>query len=367
MAGPKSDSIPTFIFVMGQPPDRLRLAGFFIDPRVFIEDVVGPRLQVVARDQFILSVLVHGIDSAVYTTHSRAEVDTRAEAVTKALWLMPDYVLGIRTAGETLQQIVRERTYTNFALLAGLDVILIIAAVIIFRNLKREVDLAQNKTEFVSNVSHELRTPLALISMFAETLELDRVPSEEKKREYYHILSKEAQRLTGIVNKILTFSQTEARKKQLNIEALNLDDELRAILNTYDFHLRNKGFDYSIEGVPALRICADREAFIESLVNIVDNAMKYSEDVKRLVFTRGQENGFTWIAVKDFGVGISKEEQKHIFDKFYRVPGGNLARSRGTGLGLSLVKQLMEEQNGKILVESTPGKGTTFTLCFPSA
>src|SRR6185295_10483770 len=105
--------------------------------------------------------------------------------------------------GNTIQQLVAERTKTNLILLLSLDAILITAVILVFRNVKKEVQLAQNKADFVSNVSHEIRTPLALISMFAETLEMNRVNTEAKKHEYYNIISKEAQRLSGIVNKIL--------------------------------------------------------------------------------------------------------------------------------------------------------------------
>ncbi len=362
----ESDGLHCLVFVMGQPSGQMRVGGFFIDARLFIEDVVGPRLQVIARDRFVLSVLPQGVDSTIYTTLAPGVEAGTDEALTKALWLLPDYVIGISPQGETIQHLVKERTRTNFILLVGLDAILIVAVVVVFINLKREVDLAQNKTDFVSNVSHELRTPLALISMFAETLEMNRAPTESKKREYYQIISKEAQRLTGIVNKILTFSQAEAKKKALHKERLDVDAALGEILRTYDFHLRNKGFDYALEGQEGLTLLADREAFIESLLNIIDNAVKYSDDTRKIILTRGNENGYTWVAVKDFGMGINRHAQKHIFDKFYRVPGESMTRSRGTGLGLSLVKQLMEEQGGKIAVESEPGKGTTFRLYFPN-
>ena len=357
-------NIHGLIYITQTGLKQFRLAGLFIDANLFIEDIVGPRLQTIAKDQFILTALLRKNNSVVYAT-STGDTLSVAEALTKEFWIFPDYVLGIRTSGNTLQELVRERTRTNLLLLTALDIILIVAVVLVFRNLKKEVDLAQNKADFVSNVSHEIRTPLALISMFAETLELNRVPSEEKKQQYYRIISKETQRLTGIVNKILNFSQTEAKKKTLHIEMLNVETEIKGILDTYDFHLSNKGFTYTLAGPGDVWIKADRESLIESVINLIDNAVKYSEETKRIEITTGYEGDYAYIAVKDFGVGISRQYQKHIFDKFYRVPKGNLARSRGTGLGLSLVKQLMEAQRGKITVVSDPGKGSTFTLYFP--
>jgi two-component system phosphate regulon sensor histidine kinase PhoR len=364
-----TDANHTLIFVTQSGLQHFNIAGLVIDTELFIESVVGPRLQTIARDQFILTALRKRDNSIAYSTLVAANANTPsvAEALTKDFWIFPDYSLGIRTQGTTLQQLVRERTTINFILLAGMDIILIVGVVLVFRNLKKEVDLAQNKSDFVSNVSHEIRTPLALISMFAETLEMGRVPTEEKKKEYYSIISKEAQRLSNIVNRILNFSQAEAKKKVLHPEILHTDSEIQGILDTYDFHLRNKGFEYTYAGQEDLWIKADREALVESVINLIDNAVKYSEDKKRIEIRAGQEGSFAYIAVKDYGIGISKEDQKHIFDKFYRVSSGNLARSRGTGLGLSLVKQLVEAQQGRIKVFSEPGKGSQFKLYFPKA
>lgn len=353
------------IFIHQRSDWDFKVGGLLIDPELFIQNVVGPRLQTAARDQFILSAVRKQGDSIAYSTSAPDTTNVTAEALTKDFWIFPDYSLGIRTSGTTLQQLVRERTRANFLLLAGLDVVLIIGVVLVFRNLKKEVDLAQNKADFVSNVSHEIRTPLALISMFAETLEMDRVPTEEKKKEYYQIISKETQRLSGIVNKILNFSQTEANKKHFHFESLHIDTEINGILSTYQFHLKNKGFEYTYSPAGDVWVYADREALIEIIINLIDNAIKYSEDKKRIEINTGVEGTFGYIALRDYGVGISKQDQKHIFDKFYRVSSGNLAKSRGTGLGLSLVKQLIEAQGGKITVQSEPGKGSQFKVYFP--
>lgn len=353
------------IFISENSTGAYKVTGFVLHPESFIEDFVGPRLQTIAKDQFIISVNRKSSGSLVYSTLSGDSA--RSGALTKDLWIFPDFTLGIRTQGASLQELVRERTRTNLYLLVGLDVVLIIASVLAFRNIRREVQLAQNKADFVSNVSHEIRTPLALISMFAETLELDRVKSEEKKHEYYSIINKETQRLTGIVNKILNFSQTEANKRPVQPKPVDLSAQLHDVLKTYDFHLKNKGFEYSLEVSGAVRILADTEALTEIIVNLLDNAIKYSPDRKEIILTTGMDKQMGWLAIQDFGVGINKSDQKHIFDKFYRVSSGNLAKSPGTGLGLSLVKQLVEKLNGKISVTSEVGKGSTFMVCFPLA
>jgi two-component system phosphate regulon sensor histidine kinase PhoR len=361
------DSLQVFLFIVEGESKPMKVAGLVIDLQTFIEDLIGPKLQLISKDQFILSVYDKARQAPVYSTQLGDTARITSEAFTKDFWIFPNYSLGIRTQGTSLQQIVRARTSTNLLLLTGLVVVLIIALVLAYRNVKKEVQLAQNKSDFVSNVSHEIRTPLALISMFAETLEMNRITSEEKKQEYYSIIHKEAHRLTGIINKILTFSQTEAGKKTLHIELIKVRNELSEILNTYDFHLKNKGFDYTLEATPEVEIKADREALTEIIINLIDNAIKYSGEEKKIHIRLGSQSDFGWIAIQDYGLGISKADQKHIFDKFYRVSSGNLAKTQGTGIGLSLVKQLVEQQNGKISVNSDLGLGSTFTLYFPLA
>lgn len=353
----------TLLFITSDSDQELRVAGFVIDADLFVEDLMGPRLQSIAKDQFILSVFKG--NNRLYSTLMFDSTTQFSAALTKDLWVFPDYKIGIRTEGTSLQQLVRERTYTNLYLLTGLNVVLVLALVLTFRSVKKEVQLAQNKADFVSNVSHEIRTPLSLISMFAETLELGRAKSEEKKQEYYSIISKEAHRLTGIVNTILNFSQTEAGKKTLHPAPLDLTREVKEVLRTYDYHLRSKGFDFTFEGPEGITVWADQQALTEIIINLIDNAIKYSRDKKQIEISTGREATRGWLAVRDLGIGISANDQKHIFDKFYRVSTGNLAKSPGTGLGLSLVKQLIEQQNGTISVKSELGTGSTFKVYFP--
>jgi two-component system phosphate regulon sensor histidine kinase PhoR len=225
--------------------------------------------------------------------------------------------------------------------------------------------LAQAKSEFVSNVSHEIRTPLSLISMYAETLEMNRVP-EEKKREYHHVIAAEAGRLSGIVNRILNFSRIQANKKTYQQKPIQLNDLVDSVLDSYIFHLKDKGFTYEIKKTSNLGLInGDPESITEAIMNLVDNGMKYSGQRKHISIQTGTEGKFSYVEVKDEGIGIPKKYQAEIFDQFYRAPTGDLHATKGSGLGLTLVKKTMDAHRGKIKVESALGRGSSFKLYFP--
>jgi len=336
------------------------LFDFVLDPEKFINRVLAPKMQEVAKDQFVLKIF-----SGTKTIYSTAD-DNRKIQASRNIWLIPDYSLGILLTGTTIDELVQERFYTNIIILSVLALILIAGVWIVFRNIKREIELVQIKSDFVSNVSHELRTPLALISMFAETLDMDRAKSEEKKKEYIKIINAETSRLSGIVNKILNFSKMEAGKRTYNFSESDINEITGKVFETYKFHMKNKGFVYSFtEGENLPKVNADPEAVSEAVINLLDNAMKYSEDVKEVNISTGENNGYVYVEVKDKGVGISDENQKKVFDKFFRVTSGLVHNTKGTGLGLTLVKHIMDAHKGRIDLESRMWEGSTFRLMFP--
>jgi two-component system phosphate regulon sensor histidine kinase PhoR len=253
-------------------------------------------------------------------------------------------------------------------LLIGIvDLILLLGIGIIYFNMKKQMELSQLKTDFISNVSHEIRTPLALISMYIETLELGRVPSKEKIQEYYQIILQETQRLSGIVNKILSFSQIENKKRTYSYALADINEIVCRVAETYRLSLEKKGFTYTVECASELpKVSIDGEAVADAVVNLIDNAAKYSNDEKDIFIKTGCNKEWIYIEVTDKGLGISENEQKHIFDKFYRVTEKNLAlKAKGSGLGLAIVKHIMDSHNGKIAVRSQKEKGSTFSLMFP--
>jgi two-component system phosphate regulon sensor histidine kinase PhoR len=195
------------MFIDVTPSGISKLTGLLVNPNEFIYRILSPKIQEIAEGEFVISVLNREEN---FQYNSTKDYDSTKVQQERPLWIFPNYNVGISIVGSTIEDIVRERVVSNIILISLLTLVLIVGVYIVYRNVKREIEIAQIKSDFVSNVSHELRTPLSLISMFAETLEMGRAKTEEKKKEYYSIISREANRLGRIVNTILNFSKMEA-------------------------------------------------------------------------------------------------------------------------------------------------------------
>jgi two-component system phosphate regulon sensor histidine kinase PhoR len=359
------ESLKMQIFLPGASVPASFICGFILNPETFIQGVLGPKIQAVTQEKFLITVFR---DADSYQVYTSATGNGEAERQLHQLpfWLFPDYHLSIDLNGKTIEALAQDRVQNDLYLIIGLNIIILLGVWFVFRNIKREIELAQIKSDFVSNVSHEIRTPLSLISMFAETLMMDRVRSESRKHEYYKIISQETSRLTAMVNKILNFSKMEAGKRTYNLRQLDLNKVVQEVVEAYEYHVTQQGFTYYFEPHPSeLIISGDDEAITEALINLLDNAVKYSIDHKSISLKTGQEDGYHFVEIMDRGAGISDANQKAIFEKFFRVPQGDVHNTKGTGLGLSLVKHIMHAHKGKIILESTLGEGSIFRLCFP--
>ena len=232
----------------------------------------------------------------------------------------------------------------------------------------REARLAQAKSNFVSNVSHELKTPLSLLSLFSEILELGRVNSEEKKTEYYRIIRHESLRLNKMIDNILDFSKIEAGRKTYVFADGDIAAVIENVLSSYRYQIVNSGIDIQTNiqaNLPPVSI--DRDAMAQAISNLLDNAIKYSGEAKQLTITTETLGADLSIEIADRGIGIPRAEHAKIFEKFYRVGNGFVHDVKGSGLGLSLVKHIIEAHQGKISVESDVGKGSRFTILLPLA
>jgi two-component sensor histidine kinase len=278
----------------------------------------------------------------------------------------PGLVLATKYHGTSIQALSNHFLKTSYLILTCLSLFMIGGIVLSYRSVNKEVALAKLKSDFVSNVSHELRTPLSLIRLYAETLEMGRLSNPDKYQEYYQIIRKESERLTTLINNILDFSKIEAGKKAYDFRETDVAELVKTTLDSYRYQIEQSGFalEESIEDdLPKIR--ADREAIARSLLNLVNNAVKYSSNEKRLAVKLYRRNGSVNMEVIDHGIGIPRTEQTKIFEKFYRVSDPLVHNTKGSGLGLSLVRHVVEAHGGRVWVESTPGKGSKFSIELP--
>ena len=194
---------------------------------------------------------------------------------------------------------------------------------------------------------------------------MGRLTNREKYHEYYTIIRKESERLTSLINNILDFSRIEAGRKEYDFRETDLRELVHNTLDSYRYQIEQNGFSFEekLDDVPPLRV--DREALSRSLLNLVNNALKYSQDRKYIGVNLYRENGAVKLEVVDHGIGIPDQEQHKIFEKFYRVGDPLVHNTKGSGLGLSLVRHIVQAHGGQVGVDSTPGRGSKFTISLP--
>jgi signal transduction histidine kinase len=292
--------------------------------------------------------------------------DGKPEVMRKFDDVFRGLALGIKYQGTSVEALGQTWVRRSFLILGFLSLMIIGGLVLTKHIVSKEMALARLKSDFVSNVSHELCTPLALIRLYAETLELGRITTGEKKQEYYRIIRKESERLTALINNILDFSRIEAGRKEYEFRETDIAELVRNTLDSYRYQIEQQGFAFEESIDSSLpKVSVDREAIARALVNLVNNALKYSADEKFLGVKLYRANGALKLEVADRGIGITRREQSKIFEKFYRTGDPLVHNTKGSGLGLSLVRHITQAHGGEIAVESTPGKGSKFTLSLP--
>lgn len=250
-----------------------------------------------------------------------------------------------------------------FLLIAG---ILIFGLILTVRIVAHELELAKMKSDFVSAISHEFKSPLTSIRQLAEMLQTGRVPSEERRQKYYDTLLEQSERLSLLTDNVLNFAKMEEGRKEFEFEKIDIGTLLLEIVSAVQDRVSHEDFEIKLKIENSLpSIMADSADISQSITNLIDNAIKFSGKAKKIVVKSFTEDLYLVISVQDFGIGIKKEELNKVFDRFYRG-GDELTRTvKGSGLGLTLVKQIVEAHHGKVHVESEPGQGSTFSMKLP--
>ena len=224
--------------------------------------------------------------------------------------------------------------------------------------------LDKMKNEFISNMTHEIKTPISTISLACEMLQDHSIAQDEASRtNFMGIIADENQRMRMLVETILQSSKMSNRNFSLNLTEVNLNDIINKVGQSFKLTLANRGgqLETHLEAEPPTLV-ADELHLSNMIYNLVDNGIKYSTSAPHIIVSTRREGKNLILSVQDHGIGIAKENQKHVFEKFYRVSTGNVHNVKGFGIGLSYVAQVVKLHHGTIALESEPGRGTTFTV-----
>ena len=266
---------------------------------------------------------------------------------------------------QSSRRLARKLTIVYASLNIVIVAVVVAGVYLTIRDMNRELQLSKLKSNFVSSVSHELKTPLALIRMFSETLLLGRV-KDERKQEYYNVINKESERLTALINNVLDFSKIDAGRRSYDMNPANIADVVENTLAAYQHELRKQGFEVEADLEPDMPDSVmDDDAIAQALLNLLNNAVKYSGEKKSIKVSARHKDGLLYVSVTDHGIGIDKQEQSKVFEMFYRGSSENVRATRGTGLGLAITKHTIEAHGGSVTLESVKGQGSTFTIILP--
>jgi len=239
---------------------------------------------------------------------------------------------------------------------------------VIYERVEREKlnELNRLKTEFISSVSHELRTPMSSIQGLAEILQGGKIKEKTKQDELINLVASESSRLSRFLHNILDFGKIEQQVKTYNFQKVKIQSIIIEVAQLFLQKLESDGFVFTVdlaEGPIFLEI--DQDAVKQALTNLIDNAIKYSPDKREIVIQLIEREKLAEIHVKDKGIGIPSRDIKRIFEEFYRHAEASQHNPKGVGLGLKIVKHIMEAHKGEVKVESQANKGSTFILIFP--
>jgi signal transduction histidine kinase/tetratricopeptide (TPR) repeat protein len=280
---------------------------------------------------------------------------------------LPGWSVELYFAGGEVFEKAAKRQIAIYVWTGVLVILLILAAGgFAVQVVSRQIRLNKMKNDFIATVSHELKTPLASMRVLVDTLLEGNIKDEAQTEEYLRMTAKENERLSRMIDNFLTFSRMERNKKAFTIAPTNpaaiARDAAEAVKAKFIANNCQLAVDIA-DNLPDIQ--ADHDAIVTVLVNLLDNACKYSGDDKQITLKVFAENGSVCFAVSDNGVGLARRHIRRIFDSFYQVDNSLARKAEGCGLGLSIVKFIIDAHKGKISVDSKPGQGSTFTVRIP--
>ncbi len=249
-----------------------------------------------------------------------------------------------------------------------LAAIILVGLFAIYQSARVVMDLSERRSKFVSSVTHELKTPLTNIRMYIEMLEHGMARDQDREQEYFRILGSESARLSRLINNVLEFSKLEMKQRQFDLREGSFEEVIRAVQDAMGEKVRQEGFAFHVERKDVRPFKYDREVMIQVLINLMENSMKFGKTSprKEITLRLWQEGLHTRISVSDTGPGIPRHALKRVFEDFYRVEGPLTRTTKGTGIGLALVKKFITALGGSVAASNNDGPGCTITIFLPS-
>ena len=370
---PKRTYIPTdegqylasYQVILIPDTDKQYFGGIRWNLDTVIARMIPPLLADLTEETGLEFLLVNGNNTNL-STGEAAQIPEESLTLSFSNIPFPWTLVAIQPGYKKLEADVKIQLIIYGLLVVIIIILMLFGVFVLLRDISRETDSMLLQTEFVHNVSHELKTPLSLIRLYGETLLLKENLSEADRKEGLQIITKESERLSYMINNILDFSKIEMGRKEFDMKPGNLAEVVMNTLDSYRYHLVKKGFIIKEEidqDIP--QVLFDKNAVEGILINLFSNAIKFSNNTKSVVVRLKYTLHAICLAVADKGIGIPADELSNIFNRFYRVKGNTDFEASGSGLGLTLVKHVIDAHGWQIDVKSKPGQGSIFSISIP--
>ncbi len=342
------------------------ITGCSVDMERLAERINGVLPQVLTKTRF-LTVLNQNGNPIIQSGAFIPQQWSKPFAAREIGWLLPRWEVVIYLADP---QIITSRarliSLSILFLVVTLFVVIVVSGFVLLRSVNSEMRLAKQKTTFVTNVSHELKTPLTSIRLFAELLKERRQPDPSKQEKYLSIMLSEIERLTRLINNVLDFARMNKGTRTYSKRVYDCSELCRELMENQRIRLEHNGFKIETDyGSKPLLANIDPEAIKQAILNVISNAEKYSSLEKWIRIAVSEQGSNVNIVISDHGMGIDQSHSELIFKEFYRVDDSLTARVQGTGLGLTITHQILQDHGGDITYRKNEPAGSIFVLTIP--
>ncbi len=359
------DNEHVFIFRRIGINNQIYRQGFVLQIQGFLQNLLASHFSTQPMTRFAnLQLTVTPPDSTPLSAREGIAV-AAPDFVLQRQFPRPFSFLSATLRSDTIPHSSSRGTLTLLAWLIG--AVTLLGFLAIYKSMRVIVELAERRAGFVSSVTHELKTPLTNIKMYSEMLEQGIAKDRQREQEYFQVMNSESSRLARLIDNVLEFSKLERKQRPLNMVTGTLEEVLAETRSIMQEKLKQEEFELVVENKAAQPFGYDREVMVQILINLLDNSVKFSREAanKRILLQVAPEGKYMHISVSDSGPGIDPAALNKVFDDFYREDNSLARKTKGTGIGLALVKKFVLAMGGKVKAANNRGTGCTITVSLP--